>query len=72
MILVEWKTKGHEEDLCSVTTSQTCTPRHTIRHREPHILPTFANAASDMDNLDDVIHRHLKILMCIINSHFIY
>ncbi|RLU22901.1 hypothetical protein DMN91_005179 [Ooceraea biroi] len=28
---------------------------HTIRHREPHILPTFANAASDMDNLDDLL-----------------
>ncbi|CAL7949772.1 unnamed protein product [Xylocopa violacea] len=52
---VEWKAKMHGEDLSSVTTSQTCTPRHTIRHREPHILPTFANAASDMDNLDDLL-----------------
>ncbi|XP_017891337.1 ral GTPase-activating protein subunit alpha-1 isoform X7 [Ceratina calcarata] len=52
---VEWKSKTHGEDLSSVTTSQTCTPRHTIRHREPHILPTFANAASDMDNLDDLL-----------------
>ncbi|OAD60384.1 hypothetical protein WN48_05683 [Eufriesea mexicana] len=52
---VEWKAKVHGEDLNSVTTSQTCTPRHTIRHREPHILPTFANAASDMDNLDDLL-----------------
>nr|XP_012145629.1 PREDICTED: ral GTPase-activating protein subunit alpha-1 isoform X5 [Megachile rotundata] len=52
---VEWKAKMQIEDLNSVTTSQTCTPRHTIRHREPHILPTFANAASDMDNLDDLL-----------------
>ncbi|XP_076637499.1 putative Rho GTPase-activating protein CG5521 isoform X6 [Colletes latitarsis] len=52
---VEWKTKIHGDDLSSVTTSQTCTPRHTIRHREPHILPTFANGASDMDNLDDLL-----------------
>ncbi|XP_076766885.1 putative Rho GTPase-activating protein CG5521 isoform X2 [Xylocopa sonorina] len=52
---VEWKAKMHGDDLSSVTTSQTCTPRHTIRHREPHILPTFANAASDMDNLDDLL-----------------
>lgn len=46
--------KLHTEDLNSVITPHNCTPRHTIRHREPHILPTFANAASDMDNLDDV------------------
>ncbi|XP_076480180.1 putative Rho GTPase-activating protein CG5521 isoform X4 [Bombus vancouverensis nearcticus] len=52
---VEWKAKVHGDDLSSVITSQTCTPRHTIRHREPHILPTFANAASDMDNLDDLL-----------------
>ncbi|XP_076166660.1 putative Rho GTPase-activating protein CG5521 isoform X7 [Ptiloglossa arizonensis] len=52
---VEWKTKIHCDDLSSVTTSQACTPRHTIRHREPHILPTFANGASDMDNLDDLL-----------------
>ncbi|XP_031364331.1 ral GTPase-activating protein subunit alpha-1 isoform X1 [Apis dorsata] len=52
---VEWKTKIPGEDLSSVITSQICTPRHTIRHREPHILPTFANAASDMDNLDDLL-----------------
>ncbi|XP_076382912.1 putative Rho GTPase-activating protein CG5521 isoform X11 [Megalopta genalis] len=52
---VEWKTKPHSEDLSSVITSQTCTPRHTVRHREPHVLPTFANGASDMDNLDDLL-----------------
>ncbi|XP_053985906.1 ral GTPase-activating protein subunit alpha-1 isoform X6 [Hylaeus volcanicus] len=52
---VEWKTKIHGDDLSSVTTSQACTPRHTIRHREPHVLPTFANGASDMDNLDDLL-----------------
>ncbi|XP_076666780.1 putative Rho GTPase-activating protein CG5521 isoform X8 [Andrena cerasifolii] len=51
---VEWKTKLLGQDLSSVST-QTCTPRHTIRHREPHILPTFANGASDMDNLDDLL-----------------
>ncbi|XP_076233840.1 putative Rho GTPase-activating protein CG5521 isoform X7 [Calliopsis andreniformis] len=51
---VEWKVKVHGEDLNSVT-PQACTPRHTIRHREPHILPTFANGASDMDNLDDLL-----------------
>ncbi|KAK0164383.1 hypothetical protein PV328_003019 [Microctonus aethiopoides] len=34
--------------------SQEC-PRHVMRHREPNILPTFANAASDMDNLDDLL-----------------
>ncbi|XP_054011135.1 ral GTPase-activating protein subunit alpha-1 isoform X6 [Hylaeus anthracinus] len=52
---VEWKTKIHGDDLSSVMTSQACTPRHTIRHREPHVLPTFANGASDMDNLDDLL-----------------
>ncbi|KZC06326.1 Ral GTPase-activating protein subunit alpha-2 [Dufourea novaeangliae] len=52
---VEWKTKPHGDDLSSVITPQTCTPRHTIRHREPHVLPTFTNGASDMDNLDDLL-----------------
>ncbi|XP_043271577.1 probable Rho GTPase-activating protein CG5521 isoform X3 [Venturia canescens] len=33
----------------------TVCPRHTMRHREPNILPTYANAASDMDNLDDLL-----------------
>ncbi|XP_011301901.1 probable Rho GTPase-activating protein CG5521 isoform X2 [Fopius arisanus] len=31
-------------------------PRHLTRPREPTILPTFANAASDMDNLDDLLN----------------
>ncbi|XP_018351376.1 PREDICTED: probable Rho GTPase-activating protein CG5521 isoform X5 [Trachymyrmex septentrionalis] len=52
---VDWNVKLHTEDLNSVITPHNCTPRHTIRHREPHILPTFANAASDMDNLDDLL-----------------
>ncbi|XP_078043542.1 putative Rho GTPase-activating protein CG5521 isoform X9 [Augochlora pura] len=52
---VEWKTKPHSEDLSSVITPQTCTTRHTVRHREPHVLPTFTNGASDMDNLDDLL-----------------
>ncbi|XP_029168215.1 probable Rho GTPase-activating protein CG5521 isoform X8 [Nylanderia fulva] len=52
---VEWNAKLHTDDLSSVITPHNCTPRHTIRHREPHILPTFANAASDMDNLDDLL-----------------
>ncbi|XP_050465782.1 probable Rho GTPase-activating protein CG5521 isoform X8 [Cataglyphis hispanica] len=52
---VDWNTKLHTDDLNSVITPHNCTPRHTIRHREPHILPTFANAASDMDNLDDLL-----------------
>ncbi|XP_072745344.1 probable Rho GTPase-activating protein CG5521 isoform X7 [Anoplolepis gracilipes] len=52
---VDWNAKLHMDDLNSVITPHNCTPRHTIRHREPHILPTFANAASDMDNLDDLL-----------------
>ncbi|KAG7202596.1 hypothetical protein KM043_009788 [Ampulex compressa] len=52
---VDWKVKLQTEDLNSIIIPQSCTPRHTIRHREPHILPTFANAASDMDNLDDLL-----------------
>ncbi|XP_020286965.1 probable Rho GTPase-activating protein CG5521 isoform X8 [Pseudomyrmex gracilis] len=52
---VDWSVKFHTDDLNSVITPHNCTPRHTIRHREPHILPTFANAASDMDNLDDLL-----------------
>nr|XP_012235827.1 PREDICTED: ral GTPase-activating protein subunit alpha-1 isoform X2 [Linepithema humile] len=52
---VDWSAKLHVDDLNSVITPHNCTPRHTIRHREPHILPTFANAASDMDNLDDLL-----------------
>ncbi|KAL6448716.1 hypothetical protein ACFW04_000500 [Cataglyphis niger] len=52
---VDWNAKLHTDDLNSVITPHNCTPRHTIRHREPHILPTFANAASDMDNLDDLL-----------------
>ncbi|XP_077268633.1 putative Rho GTPase-activating protein CG5521 isoform X2 [Temnothorax americanus] len=52
---VDWSVKLHTDDLNSVITPHNCTPRHTIRHREPHILPTFANAASDMDNLDDLL-----------------
>ncbi|XP_011868828.1 PREDICTED: probable Rho GTPase-activating protein CG5521 isoform X6 [Vollenhovia emeryi] len=52
---VDWSIKLHTDDLNSVITPHNCTPRHTIRHREPHILPTFANAASDMDNLDDLL-----------------
>lgn len=46
--------RTEKEELTSVLPALSCPPRHTMRHREPHILPTFANAASDMDNLDDV------------------
>nr|XP_050868068.1 probable Rho GTPase-activating protein CG5521 isoform X6 [Vespula vulgaris] len=52
---VDWDIKSHKEELNSVITQQSCASRHTIRHREPHILPTFANGASDMDNLDDLL-----------------
>ncbi|XP_014609505.1 PREDICTED: ral GTPase-activating protein subunit alpha-1 isoform X3 [Polistes canadensis] len=52
---VDWNIKSHKEELNSVITQQSCVSRHTIRHREPHILPTFANGASDMDNLDDLL-----------------
>lgn len=27
---------------------------NTIRHRQPHVLPTVENSAPDLDNLDDV------------------
>ncbi|KAI4490336.1 hypothetical protein M0802_010713 [Mischocyttarus mexicanus] len=52
---VDWNIKSHKEELNSVITQQSYASRHTIRHREPHILPTFANGASDMDNLDDLL-----------------
>ncbi|XP_035724570.1 probable Rho GTPase-activating protein CG5521 isoform X8 [Vespa mandarinia] len=52
---IDWGIKSHKEELNSVITQQSCASRHTIRHREPHILPTFANGASDMDNLDDLL-----------------
>lgn len=60
LISVDWNAKLHTDDLNSVITPHNCTPRHTIRHREPHILPTFANAASDMDNLDDVSYSKIN------------
>ncbi|XP_063984657.1 probable Rho GTPase-activating protein CG5521 isoform X4 [Diachasmimorpha longicaudata] len=43
-----------QEDNDSLSTTQP--PRHLTRHRDPTILPTFANAASDMDNLDDLLN----------------
>ncbi|XP_015587095.1 ral GTPase-activating protein subunit alpha-1 isoform X3 [Cephus cinctus] len=52
---VDWSIKLRKEDLSSIVSSQSSPPQHTMRHREPHILPTFANAASDMDNLDDLL-----------------
>nr|XP_046485435.1 probable Rho GTPase-activating protein CG5521 [Neodiprion pinetum] len=52
---VDWSSKLRREDLSSVLPAQSSPPQHTMRHREPHILPTFANAASDMDNLDDLL-----------------
>ncbi|XP_024085284.1 ral GTPase-activating protein subunit alpha-1 isoform X2 [Cimex lectularius] len=30
-------------------------PQHTLRHREPYLLPTYSNSAEDMDNLDDLL-----------------
>lgn len=30
-------------------------PRGTLRHRPPHILPDFSNAAPDMDSLHDLL-----------------
>ncbi|XP_066993863.2 probable Rho GTPase-activating protein CG5521 isoform X2 [Anabrus simplex] len=32
-----------------------CPPQHTLRHRPPDVLPTWENAAEDMDNLDDLL-----------------
>ncbi|XP_048508404.1 probable Rho GTPase-activating protein CG5521 isoform X7 [Athalia rosae] len=52
---VDWSSKSQREDLSSVLPLQSSPPQHTMRHREPHVLPTFANAASDMDNLDDLL-----------------
>ena len=53
-LIVDRGLKTEKEELPSMLPVMSCPPRHTMRHREPHILPTFANAASDMDNLDDV------------------
>ncbi|XP_032455562.1 probable Rho GTPase-activating protein CG5521 isoform X2 [Nasonia vitripennis] len=47
--------KAVKDDLCSVIPLQSCPPRHTMRHHDPDILPTFENGASDMDNLDDLL-----------------
>jgi len=58
------------DDLNSIVTPHNCTPRHTIRHREPHILPTFANAASDMDNLDDVSYDKIKFTLIAIYNNY--
>ena len=47
-------TKIPKDDLCSIMPVQSCPPRHTMRHQDPNVLPTYENGASDMDNLDDV------------------
>jgi hypothetical protein len=47
-------TRVIKDDLCSVMSLPNCPPRHTMRHHDPHVLPTYENGASDMDNLDDV------------------
>ncbi|XP_014218628.1 ral GTPase-activating protein subunit alpha-1 isoform X2 [Copidosoma floridanum] len=44
-----------KDDLCSVMPLQSYPPRHTMRHHDPNVLPTFENGASDMDNLDDLL-----------------
>lgn len=46
--------QNERDDLCSVLPQPNCPRRHTMRRREPDVLPTFENAADDMDNLDDV------------------
>ncbi|XP_015110729.1 probable Rho GTPase-activating protein CG5521 isoform X8 [Diachasma alloeum] len=43
-----------QEDNDSLSITQP--PRHVTRPRDPTVLPTFANAASDMDNLDDLLN----------------
>ncbi|XP_058799896.1 probable Rho GTPase-activating protein CG5521 isoform X2 [Phymastichus coffea] len=52
---LDYTSKAVKDDLCSVLPIQSCPPRHTLRHHDPHILPTFENGASDMDNLDDLL-----------------
>ncbi|XP_011503584.1 PREDICTED: ral GTPase-activating protein subunit alpha-1 [Ceratosolen solmsi marchali] len=56
-----------KDDLCSVISLQNCPPRHTMRHNDPHVLPTYENGASDIDNLDDLLqyigHTSPEVLM---------
>ncbi|XP_034941098.1 probable Rho GTPase-activating protein CG5521 isoform X3 [Chelonus insularis] len=65
----DWIPSSHEDnkdDSINILSNQSF-PRHVMRHREPNILPTFANAASDMDNLDDLLryigHTSPEVLM---------
>ncbi|CAB0040590.1 unnamed protein product [Trichogramma brassicae] len=46
---------SYKDDMCSVMPVQSCPPRHTMRHHDPNVLPTFENGATDMDNLDDLL-----------------
>lgn len=46
---------GGDNDDENLNNSKNCPPRHLMRQRDPNILPTSANAASDMDNLDDLL-----------------
>ncbi|XP_012275924.1 ral GTPase-activating protein subunit alpha-1 isoform X2 [Orussus abietinus] len=52
---VEWSGDFHRKNPSNVSSLQSCLPRHTLRHRDPNVLPTYENAASDMDNLDDLL-----------------
>ncbi|XP_044599551.1 ral GTPase-activating protein subunit alpha-1 isoform X3 [Cotesia glomerata] len=55
---IEWLSLHYEtnkEDSINILYPFRPIPCHVIRHREPYILPTFANTASDMDNLDDLL-----------------
>ncbi|XKL61926.1 hypothetical protein PGB90_001759 [Kerria lacca] len=47
--------KEHSEDSQFTSYIASSSSQHTLRHRQPHILPTVDNSAPDLDNLDDLL-----------------
>lgn len=54
ILLLDTKKRSQADDSVFMSYIASSPLQHTIRHRQPHILPTAENSAPDLDNLDDV------------------
>ncbi|XP_044013466.1 ral GTPase-activating protein subunit alpha-1 isoform X2 [Aphidius gifuensis] len=50
------KNENSNSNITSPFIIQNSPPQHLMRHRDPTVLPTYENAASDMDSLDDLLN----------------
>lgn len=71
ILLLDEKKRPRAEETQFVSYIASSPLQHTLRHRQPHVLPTVENSAPDLDNLDDVsaFLKENRAMYCVIRRY---